>query len=225
MTEQNFPANWYPDPDGGTGLRYWDGAQWTEHRAAAPPPPAVSTAPAPDKRRTYLTILTLAVVIVLAIVVIAVTTSGSSRSSKSADGSSGPGTSAERSGLDRDAQVVQATVENVLVTLGLAEKHPTNANLHQLAQDTQQAQDSLSNAKHSMARDIDMSDTNQAKLSDSLDRIENSMAALLAYTATPNRATLASFNKRYQPAAAEWNRAVAGIYADTGKALPTIPIA
>jgi Protein of unknown function (DUF2510) len=27
-------AGWYQDPDG-SGLRYWDGAQWTEHRQAA----------------------------------------------------------------------------------------------------------------------------------------------------------------------------------------------
>jgi hypothetical protein len=27
------PPNWYPDPDGVSRLRYWDGTQWTEHRA------------------------------------------------------------------------------------------------------------------------------------------------------------------------------------------------
>jgi Protein of unknown function (DUF2510)/HIRAN domain len=27
------PANWYPDPQGHKRLRYWDGAQWTEHTA------------------------------------------------------------------------------------------------------------------------------------------------------------------------------------------------
>lgn len=27
----NPPANWYPDPTGRHGQRYWDGAQWTEH--------------------------------------------------------------------------------------------------------------------------------------------------------------------------------------------------
>jgi hypothetical protein len=27
------PPNWYPDPDGGPGVRYWDGARWTDHRA------------------------------------------------------------------------------------------------------------------------------------------------------------------------------------------------
>jgi type II secretory pathway pseudopilin PulG len=32
------PAGWYPDPAGGGGQRYWDGAAWTEHTAAAPAP-------------------------------------------------------------------------------------------------------------------------------------------------------------------------------------------
>jgi TM2 domain-containing membrane protein YozV len=30
-------ADWYPDPSGGAGQRYWDGTQWTGHvRAPAP---------------------------------------------------------------------------------------------------------------------------------------------------------------------------------------------
>ena len=33
------PANWYPDPHDPAQLRYWDGIQWTEHRAPAVPPP------------------------------------------------------------------------------------------------------------------------------------------------------------------------------------------
>ncbi|MGH3645119.1 MAG: DUF4352 domain-containing protein [Mycobacterium sp.] len=43
------PADWYPDPEDPTGLRYWDGAGWTEHRtpAVAPPTPFESPAPQP----------------------------------------------------------------------------------------------------------------------------------------------------------------------------------
>lgn len=42
------PADWYPDPEDPTGLRYWDGNRWTEHRTpAAPPPPAPAEPPAP----------------------------------------------------------------------------------------------------------------------------------------------------------------------------------
>ena len=37
------PANWYPDPEDPGQQRYWDGAQWTEHRA----PAAASAASAP----------------------------------------------------------------------------------------------------------------------------------------------------------------------------------
>jgi hypothetical protein len=35
MTSQQPAPGWYPDPTGGPGQRYWDGAQWQ-----APPPPA-----------------------------------------------------------------------------------------------------------------------------------------------------------------------------------------
>lgn len=28
------PADWYPDPRGEARLRYWDGANWTDHTAA-----------------------------------------------------------------------------------------------------------------------------------------------------------------------------------------------
>jgi hypothetical protein len=31
----DLPANWYPDPDDSTQLRYWDGSKWTEDRAPA----------------------------------------------------------------------------------------------------------------------------------------------------------------------------------------------
>ncbi|MEO3761223.1 DUF2510 domain-containing protein [Mycobacterium sp. B14F4] len=30
-------AAWYPDPTNAGLMRYWDGTQWTEHRAAAAP--------------------------------------------------------------------------------------------------------------------------------------------------------------------------------------------
>jgi hypothetical protein len=43
------PADWYPDPEDPTGLRYWDGTGWTEHRtpAVAPPTPVESSAAEP----------------------------------------------------------------------------------------------------------------------------------------------------------------------------------
>jgi hypothetical protein len=55
---QNTPAGWLPDPTANHELRYWDGAQWTDHvatggvqsedayAAAAPPPPPSPFLPA-----------------------------------------------------------------------------------------------------------------------------------------------------------------------------------
>lgn len=37
------PANWYPDPDAPSRLRYWDGFAWTAHYAPMPPLPAAVT--------------------------------------------------------------------------------------------------------------------------------------------------------------------------------------
>lgn len=33
------PAGWYPDPEGGSGTRYWDGSAWTAHASPAPATP------------------------------------------------------------------------------------------------------------------------------------------------------------------------------------------
>ncbi|WP_432158737.1 MULTISPECIES: phospholipid scramblase-related protein [unclassified Streptomyces] len=54
-TQSNTPAGWYPDPQGAAQtLRYWDGAQWTQHTQAAQqaqPAPQVPAQPAgPDPR-------------------------------------------------------------------------------------------------------------------------------------------------------------------------------
>ena len=45
MTQQQTPANWYPDPSDSAQWRYWDGASWTDNVA---PREVVSNAPAVD---------------------------------------------------------------------------------------------------------------------------------------------------------------------------------
>lgn len=37
------PPAWLPDPQSPGILRYWDGHQWTDHRAAAPTPQPIPT--------------------------------------------------------------------------------------------------------------------------------------------------------------------------------------
>ncbi|KUF14353.1 MULTISPECIES: phospholipid scramblase-related protein [Streptomyces] len=47
-TQSNTPAGWYPDPRGAAQLlRWWDGAQWTDHTNAAPQGAQTATAAPP----------------------------------------------------------------------------------------------------------------------------------------------------------------------------------
>lgn len=36
MADTSAPSGWYPDPAGGGGQRYWDGARWTQKVRAKP---------------------------------------------------------------------------------------------------------------------------------------------------------------------------------------------
>lgn len=47
MTHPLPPPGWYPDPSAPSSTRYWDGAQWTAHRAPAPPPIVINNVVAP----------------------------------------------------------------------------------------------------------------------------------------------------------------------------------
>lgn len=84
MSQQ--PANWYPDPEGNGGLRYWDGTQWTDQRA-----PGAPSAKPKRRGRGCLTIIGAAVVLLVLIGIIAAIASSGSSSKPS----STPGTGAD----------------------------------------------------------------------------------------------------------------------------------
>lgn len=93
---QPTPPGWYPDPSGAPGQRYFDGKDWTEHRAAAQPPAAPSWAPTPSgpagaqKRKVWPWVLIAMVVLFFggcaALLVFASDKSGTSSSSSTAAG-------------------------------------------------------------------------------------------------------------------------------------------
>lgn len=79
---QTQPANWYPDPEGNGGLRYWDGTQWTDQRAPGP-----SGAAKKRRGRGCLTIIGAAVVLLILIgIIAAIAGSGSSKPSSDTGG-------------------------------------------------------------------------------------------------------------------------------------------
>ncbi len=73
MSDSSPRADWYPDPGGSGGERYWDGAQWTEQTrpageftAQAPPPPP-PYAPQPAYQPVYVSPKSPALAVVLTI--------------------------------------------------------------------------------------------------------------------------------------------------------------
>lgn len=63
MTAPKPPPGWYPDPNGGSAQRYWDGSKWTN--LPPPPPPA---APRPRSRFTPLKVLAIIAAVIIALI-------------------------------------------------------------------------------------------------------------------------------------------------------------
>jgi Protein of unknown function (DUF2510) len=65
---QATPPGWYPDPQGGPAVRWWDGSQWTEHAQNAHVAPAPLKAPEGTAPYTpFIWILALSPLVSLAI--------------------------------------------------------------------------------------------------------------------------------------------------------------
>jgi WD40 repeat protein len=64
MQQQEHPPGWYRDPAGGQGLRYWDGAGWTDVVAAPPTRPS-------GAKRGWLVAVIVAVIVAVVLAVTA----------------------------------------------------------------------------------------------------------------------------------------------------------
>jgi hypothetical protein len=117
--------------------------------------------------------------------------------------------------LEVDANKVQANLEVVQISLGLAIKNSSESNVYKLAQYAQQAHDNIDSIRQEFANTTTdsgaLGDAQLAAFSGAND-LKNSMGALVAYTGDPNPATLASFSSQYQKARGEWNYGVRTIW-------------
>ncbi len=74
MTTQPPAPDWYPDPSGKPGLKYWDGEQWhtdipdSSSSADRPPAEPISTTPRPHRRTAVIAALVVAVAVLAGLV-------------------------------------------------------------------------------------------------------------------------------------------------------------
>jgi len=115
-----------------------------------------------------------------------------------------------------DTRRVQANVQFVQVALAIAEKTPTQANVDQLAQTAQQAHDNIDAIRGDFATVVTSRAGSlqyaETTLFTAANDLKYAMGALVAYTGTPNAATLAHFTTQYDTARAEWNDSVRTIW-------------
>ena len=116
----------------------------------------------------------------------------------------------------KNARGIEAQVQAAQIAVYLANKSPTQKNVDQLAQIAQQARDNIDALRSEFALTVT---TRSGKLQDdenlvsmAADDLSSAMRLLVAYTGTPNPATLAQFTTQYASARSEWNTAVRGIW-------------
>lgn len=95
------PPGWYPDPSGAPGQRYFNGRDWTEHRAAAPLPPPP---PQPPKKSKLPIVLGVGAAVLVLLFII-----GSISGGETSDTTAGTTSSASPGVLD-DAQATTGEV-------------------------------------------------------------------------------------------------------------------
>ncbi len=118
--------------------------------------------------------------------------------------------------LKQDTGVVQASVEVVQISLGQAiHSSSSQGDIDQVAQQAQQAHDQIDGLRDDFAQ---TNETNgelgnaETEVFTAANDLKNAMGALVAYTGSPNPATLAHFTTQYQNARSEWNHGVRAIW-------------
>jgi hypothetical protein len=122
-----------------------------------------------------------------------------------------------------DGYRVQANILNVELAVGEAQRSATQASVGQLAQAAQTAHDNIDAIR------TDFTCTDSGTLGDAegnvlvgANDLKNAMGALVAYTGSPNAATLAQFNNDYENAKSEWNSGVRIIWRTGRRTKPPI---
>lgn len=125
--------------------------------------------------------------------------------------------------MGRDMNTVQVSVQSVQAGLLILQKDgATSDAVNQFAQVAQQAHDSID----AVRQDFATGDTGgnlgnaEVELFTAANDLKNAMGAVVAYTGNPNPATLAHFTSQYQPAVAEWNDGVRGVWSIAGESKP-----
>jgi hypothetical protein len=113
-----------------------------------------------------------------------------------------------------DAKRVAANIEVVEIAVGELQKESTETKLNEVATEAQKAHNNLEEIRNGFATTEFSGEVEKGALQvfTSANSLKNAMGALVAYTGTPNAATLAHFTTQYEPAKEEWNEGIKTIY-------------
>lgn len=113
-----------------------------------------------------------------------------------------------------DAKRVAVNVELVEIRVGELQKEETESNVDEVAKAAQTAHNDLDEIRNEFATGSYSGEVEKGGLQvfTSANSLKNAMGALVAYTGSPNPATLAHFTSQYEPAKEEWSEGIKAIY-------------
>jgi hypothetical protein len=113
-----------------------------------------------------------------------------------------------------DAKRVAVNIEVVEISVGELQKESSETKLDEVAAQAQKAHNNLDEIRNEFATTEFSGEVEKGALQvfTSANGLKNAMGALVAYTGTPNAASLAHFTTQYEPAKEEWNEGIKTIY-------------